>query len=67
MENDETMEELDENKMYYQDEPCRHTDVIYLMKIKFHFQRRRKNVTRDGMKDSLNPFQENLTDALYCL
>lgn len=37
MENDETVVELNENKMYYEDELCRHTDVIYLMKIKFSF------------------------------
>lgn len=29
MENDETLAELNENKMYYEDEPCHHTDVIY--------------------------------------
>lgn len=30
MENDETLVELNENEMYYEDEPSRHTaDVIY--------------------------------------
>lgn len=44
--NDEAAVELNENKIYYEDEPSRHTDVIYLMKIKFHFPRRQKCDTR---------------------